>query len=74
MKEIYVVTSGEYSDYGIFKIFENIDEVNDSDTWPRENPNLGHVASYETYQPNDDILAKRFGIPCFTKGEIYCTR
>lgn len=39
---------------------ESIDEVNDSDTWPKENPNLGHVASYETYQPNDDILAKRF--------------
>ena len=49
---------------------ESIDEVNDSDTWPKENPNLGHVASYETYRPNDDILAKRFGIPCFTKEEI----
>lgn len=48
---------------------ESIDEANDSDTWPKENPNLGHVASYETYQP-DDILAKRFGIPCFTKEEI----
>lgn len=27
MKEIYVVTSGEYSDYGIVKIFENIEDA-----------------------------------------------
>lgn len=66
MKEIYVVTSGEYSNHE----HESIDEANDSDTWPKENPNLGHVVSYETYQPNNDILAKRFGIPCFTKEEI----
>lgn len=26
MKEIYVVTSGEYSNYGIVKIFENIED------------------------------------------------
>ena len=27
MKEIYVVTSGEYLDYGIVKIFENIEDA-----------------------------------------------
>lgn len=27
MKEIYVVTSGEYSDYGIVKIFANIEDA-----------------------------------------------
>ena len=27
MKEIYVVTSGKYSDYGIVKIFENIEDA-----------------------------------------------
>lgn len=27
MKEIYVVTSGEYSDYGIVKMFENIEDA-----------------------------------------------
>lgn len=27
MKEIYVVKSGEYSDYGIVKIFENIEDA-----------------------------------------------
>ena len=27
MKEIYVVTSGEYSDYSIVKIFENIEDA-----------------------------------------------
>ena len=27
MREIYVVTSGEYSDYGIVKIFENIEDA-----------------------------------------------
>lgn len=27
MKEVYAVTSGEYSDYGIVKIFENIEDA-----------------------------------------------
>ena len=64
MKEIYVVTSGEYSDYGYGgkeKIQNSLDEINDSSMWPKENPNIGHTVSYEIYQ--NDILAKRFGIP-----------
>ena len=72
MKDIYVVISGEYSDYDYGKkekIQNSLDEINDSSMWPKENPNIGHMVSYETYQP-DDILAKRFGIPCFDKEKI----
>lgn len=47
----------------------SIDEMNDPDTWLKKNPNLCHTVSYETHQP-DDILAKRFGIPCFNKENI----
>lgn len=54
---------------------DNIDEVADPDTWLKANPNLGKTVSYETYQldvdraekapaTRNDILAKRFGIPC----------
>lgn len=48
---------------------DSIDETSDPDTWLKENPNLCYTVSYETYQP-DDILAKRFGIPCFDKEKI----
>lgn len=64
MKEIYVVTSGEYLDHGYGekeKIQNSLDEINDLSMWPKENPNIDHAVSYETYQ--NDILAKRFGIP-----------
>ena len=44
------------------------DEMNDPDTWLKKNPNLCHTFFHETYQP-DDILANRFGIPCFTPNE-----
>lgn len=47
---------------------DSIDEMNDSDTWLKKNPNLCHTVSYETHQ-SDDILAKRFGIPCLAKNE-----
>lgn len=54
---------------------DDIDEVADPDTWLKANPNLGKTVSYETYQldvdraekapaTRNDILAKRFGIPC----------
>lgn len=46
----------------------SINEMNDSDTWLKENPNLSHTIFHETYQP-DDILAKCFGIPCLAKNE-----
>lgn len=54
---------------------DDIKEVNDPDMWVKANPNLGLTVSYETYQldkeraekapsARNDILAKRFGIPC----------
>ena len=54
---------------------DDIKEVNDPDMWIKANPNLGITVSYETYQldkeraekapaSRNDILAKRFGIPC----------
>jgi len=53
---------------------DDIEEVNDPDTWLKANPNLGKTVTYETYQldveraenapaTRNDILAKRFGIP-----------
>lgn len=54
---------------------DDIKEVNDPSMWLKCNPNLGKTVSYETYQleveraekapaARNDILAKRFGIPC----------
>ena len=50
-------------------------EVGDPSKWLKANPNIGKTVSYETYQldveraenapsSKNDILAKRFGIPC----------
>ena len=54
---------------------DDVEEVNNPDMWVKANPNLGKTVSYETYQldvdraekapaTRNDILAKRFGIPC----------
>lgn len=54
---------------------DSIDEVSDPEMWLKANPNLGKTVTYETYQldvdraekapaARNDILAKRFGIPC----------
>lgn len=54
---------------------DSIDEINNPEMWVKANPNLGVTVSYETYQQDvekaenvpsarNDILAKRFGIPC----------
>lgn len=68
---------------------DDIKEVNDPRMWVKANPNLGKTVTYETYQldkermekapsTKNDILAKRFGIPCegltyyFTTKEIMC--
>lgn len=68
---------------------DDVSEVNDPEMWLKANPNLGKTVSYETYQldvekaetvpsARNDILAKRFGIPCegytyfFTYDEIQC--
>lgn len=68
---------------------DSVDEINNPEMWIKANPNLGHTVSYETYQQDvekaenvpsarNDILAKRFGIPCegytyyFTYEETIC--
>lgn len=54
---------------------DDISEVGMPGRWLKANPNLGKTVSYETYQRDvdkieknpsekNDILAKRFGIPC----------
>lgn len=54
---------------------DNIKEVSDPEMWVKANPNIGITVSYEAYQldvdraekapaARNDILAKRFGIPC----------
>lgn len=54
---------------------DSVDEVSNPEMWIKANPNIGKTVSYETYQldvdraenapaAKNDILAKRFGIPC----------
>lgn len=54
---------------------DDVKEVADPDMWIKANPNIGKTVSYETYQLDveraekapanrNDILAKRFNIPC----------
>lgn len=54
---------------------DDVSEVADPSLWIKANPNIGLTVSYETYQlavekaekvpsAKNDILAKRFGIPC----------
>jgi len=53
---------------------DELEEVNEPETWLKANPNLGKTVTYETYHldveraekapaSRNDILAKRFGIP-----------
>lgn len=68
---------------------DDVSEVANPDLWVKANPNLGKTVSYEVYQDDvlraeqspaarNDILAKRFGIPCegftyfFTYEETIC--
>lgn len=54
---------------------DDVEEVNDPKMWVKAQPNIGITVSYEAYQADveraenapaskNDILAKRFGIPC----------
>lgn len=54
---------------------DTLEEINNPNMWVKANPNLGKTVRYETYQldvdraekapaARNDILAKRFGIPC----------
>ena len=76
--ELMKILKGEYqaphTSIWWYKL-DSIDEVNDPAMWLKANPNLGKTVTYETYQldveraennpaTRNDILAKRFGIPC----------
>lgn len=70
---------------------DDVKEVGNPRMWVKANPNIGKTVSYETYElekermekspsTKNDILAKRFGIPCegytyfFTYKETLCHR
>ena len=76
--ELMDILKGEYINPHVsiwwYKV-DSIEEVGEPDMWIKANPNLGKTVSYETYQldvdraekapaTRNDILAKRFGIPC----------
>lgn len=88
--ELENILKGDYINPHVSIWWYNLDdqeEVNDPNMWIKANPNIGKTVSYETYQldkeraenvpsAKNDILAKRFGIPCegytyyFTYDEI----
>lgn len=76
--ELADILKGEYINPHVSIWWYKLDdkeEINDPNMWVKANPNLGKTVSYETYQldveraekvpsTTNDILAKRFGIPC----------
>ena len=76
--ELMRILKGEYINPHVsiwYYKLDSIDEVAEPDKWLKANPNLGLTVTYETYQldvdrmeqapaARNDILAKRFGIPC----------
>jgi phage terminase large subunit-like protein len=75
--ELASILRGEYQAPHVsiwhYKLDE-IDEVNNPETWVKANPNLGKTVTYDVYHldveraekapaSRNDILAKRFGIP-----------
>lgn len=76
--ELMSILKGEYVNPHVsifwYKL-DSVDEVGNPAMWAKANPNIGKTVSYETYQLDveraekapavrNDILAKRFGIPC----------
>lgn len=76
--ELADILKGEYYNPHVsiwwYKL-DTIEEVSNPDMWLKANPNIGKTVTYETYQldveraekapaTRNDILAKRFGIPC----------
>ena len=76
--ELADILKGEYYNPHVsiwwYKL-DSIEEVSNPDMWLKANPNIGKTVTYETYQldveraekapaTRNDILAKRFGIPC----------
>lgn len=88
--ELEDILNGKYINPHVSIWWYNLDdkeELNDPALWVKANPNIGKTVSWETYQiekeraenvpsVKNDILAKRFGIPCeghsyyFTYDEI----
>lgn len=76
--ELMDILKGEYVNPHVsiwWYRLDSVDEVPQADKWIKANPNIGKTVSYETYQldveraekapaARNDILAKRFGIPC----------
>lgn len=76
--ELLKILKGEYVNPHVSIFWYRLDdvkEVADPEMWIKANPNLGKTVTYETYQQDvdkaennpsarNDILAKRFGIPC----------
>lgn len=81
--ELKDILKGEYLNYHVsifWYCLDDVQEVGDPNMWIKANPNIGQTVSYETYQleveraekapsTRNDILAKRFGIPC--EGSTY---
>ena len=81
--ELMKILRGEYINPHVsiwYYRLDDVKEVGNPDMWIKANPNIGKTVSYETYQldveraekapaAKNDILAKRFGIPC--EGSTY---
>lgn len=76
--ELLSILKGEYDNPHVsiwwYKL-DSVDEVANPEMWVKANPNIGKTVSYDAYQSDvtraenapatkNDILAKRFGIPC----------
>lgn len=92
--ELNDILNGKYYNPHVSIWYYKLDdqkEVGNPAMWVKANPNLGKTVTYETYQldvermeqapaTKNDILAKRFGIPCegytyfFTYKETLCHR
>lgn len=61
MKEVYAVVSGEYSDYGIVKIFENIEDaeqfcaIHNDNIKPHDDAYYLEIHSISSYDEEDKI-------------------
>lgn len=76
--ELMSILKGEYVNPHVsiwYYRLDDLEEVGNPEMWIKANPNLGKTVTYETYQQEveraekapasrNDILAKRFGIPC----------
>lgn len=76
--ELLDILQGKYENEHVsiwYYRLDDVKEVADPNLWVKANPNIGKTVSYETYQldveraehapaAKNDILAKRFGIPC----------